>query len=125
MRPTSCMKSTTFITLTDVVAARAPPTMVATDQRESRKNFSPDCHFTKISRTCLAFSAMAADKNWMSVPVDSNRAPMAINAAASSGRVERPPTPTCLPYLRQAAIGPRIGVADLRMFELACQTEIG
>jgi hypothetical protein len=75
-----------------------------TDQRDSRKSFSPDCHFTEISRTCLAFSAMAADKNWMSVPVESNRAPIAKNSAASSGRVERPPTPTCLPYLRQAAI---------------------
>src|ERR1700746_2923366 len=59
---------------------------------------------TEISRACLAFSAMAADKNWMSVPVESNRAPMAINSAASSGRVARPPTPTCLPYLRQAVI---------------------
>lgn len=61
-------------------------------------------HQTWISWTCFAFSVMAASRNWMSVPVDIIRAPMVTNSAASFGCVDRPPTPTCLPCLRQAAM---------------------
>ena len=40
----------------------------------------------------------------MSVPVETMRAPMAMNSAASFGLVDSPPTPTCLPCFRQAAM---------------------
>lgn len=61
-------------------------------------------HQAWISWTCFAFSVMAASRNWMSVPVDIIRAPMATNSAASFGRVDKPPTPTCLSCLRQAVM---------------------
>src|ERR1700733_5628913 len=69
-----------------------------------KANFEKARHAAEISRTCFAFSFMAADRNWISVPVEIMRAPMAMNSAASFGLVERPPTPTCLPCLRQASM---------------------
>src|SRR6185437_4934097 len=73
-------------------------------RRHDAENFFRDLHHTLISCSCLAFSVMAASRNWMSVPVETMRAPMAMKSATSFGRVDSPPTPTCLPCLRQAAM---------------------
>src|ERR1700722_14545465 len=75
------------------------------DERSCQpENFKRVHHLADISRTCLAFSFMAANRNCMSVPVETIRAPMAMNSAANFGLVDRPPTPTCLPCLRQASM---------------------
>ena len=57
-----------------------------------------------ISRTCFAFSVAADSRNWKSVPVDTMRAPILTNSAASAGWLASPPTPTCLPCLAQASM---------------------